>query len=228
MTERNAAPAIVLASESPRRRELLAMLGVAFSTKPAAIDESSAEPDPARRATALALAKARAVGERARDSLVLGADTIVVAPDGALLGKPPDTNSARAMLRTLRGRVHRVLTGVAVICGDRTGTDCTATSVHMRAYTHAEIERYVVRGEPFDKAGGYAIQDPEFAPAASADGCVCSVIGLSLWSTRRLLAAIGGIESHPPALDRCASCPLRDVGAVVRGGTPSAARPHKS
>ena len=218
MTEGGARLEIVLASESPRRYELLAALGVEFVAHPAAIDESSAEPDPARRATTLALAKARAVSRRTRGALALGADTIVVAPDGALLGKPPDIESARAMLRALRGQAHRVVTGVAAVQGGRIGTECASTAVRMRSYSHAEIERYVARGEPFDKAGGYAIQDPEFAPVAEAEGCLCSVIGLPLWSARRLLAAIGGVASDPPALERCSACPLRDSAPMARTG----------
>ena len=211
----SASPPLVLASASPRRRELLAELGVAFEVQPSAIDEHSREPDPARRATALALAKARAVGEQAPGTFVLGADTIVVAPEGEMLGKPADTNEARAMLGALRGRTHRVLTGVAVVLGERADTECVATAVRMRAYSDVEVSRYVVRGEPFDKAGGYGIQDPALAPAASVDGCVCSVIGLPLWSVRRLLSAVGGVEVRAPGLDRCAACPLRDASAAV-------------
>ena len=79
----------------------------------------------------------------------------------------------------------------------------------MRDYADDEIARYVARGEPLDKAGGYAIQDPELAPAASIDGCRCAVIGLPLWTLRTLLAAAAAIEAQPPALDRCAICPLR-------------------
>ncbi len=224
------APAIVLASASPRRRELLAELGVAFEVRLAAIDERSDEPDPARRATALALAKARAVDERAPGALVsralvLGADTIVVAPGGELLGKPRGAAEARAMLGALRGRTHRVLTGVVAVRGGEAAAECVATAVEMRAYGDGEVERYVARGEPFDKAGGYAIQDPELAPAARADGCVCSVIGLPLWSVRRLLAAVGGIEARPPALDRCAACPLRDAPQSVEIDAPASAGP---
>ncbi|MCY4639668.1 MAG: Maf family protein [Chloroflexi bacterium] len=217
MTKRGAAGSIVLASESPRRRDLLAALGVSFSTHPPQIDESSGEPCPGRRAVELALAKARAVDGLVPGALVLGADTIVVAPDAAPLGKPPDAESARAMLHALRGRVHRVVTGVAAIRGERSGTECVSTRVRMRSYSRAEIERYLARGEPFDKAGGYAIQDREFAPAAETEGCLCSVIGLPLWSARRLLAAIGGIASEPPALESCFSCPLRDGPAAAAG-----------
>ena len=217
MTEPRAAGAIVLASESPRRRSLLAALGVPFSARPPAIDESSAEPCPGRRAVGLALAKARAVDGLVPGALVLGADTIVVSPDGAPLGKPADAGSARAMLRALRGREHRVVTGVAAVFGGRSGTECVSTRVLMRSYSRAEIERYVARGEPFDKAGGYGIQDREFAPAAEAEGCLCSVIGLPLWSAQRLLAAVGSIAAQPPAIERCSSCPLRGGPAAAEG-----------
>ncbi len=215
MSAELAAPQLVLASESPRRRELLAELGVTFTVRPAAIDERSDEPDPVRRATALALAKASAVARRESGALVLGADTIVVAPDGELLGKPSDAATARAMLGVLRGREHRVVTGVAAVLVRGAGaatvaTEAATTVVRMRAYSDAEVARYVTRGEPFDKAGGYAIQDPELAPAASAEGCVCSVIGLPLWSARRLLAEVGELVTRAPALDRCAGCPLHD------------------
>ena len=208
-------PPIVLASESPRRRELLAALGVEFAALPPQIDESSAEADPACRALALALAKATTVAGRTPQALVLAADTIVVAPDGSLLGKPPDAAAACAMLDALRGRVHRVVTGVAAIRGRRTRTECASTTVRMRSYSPAEVERYVARGEPFDKAGGYAIQDRAFAPAAAIEGCRCGVIGLPLWSARRLLAAAGGVVTDPPAIEPCPACPLRDGPAAA-------------
>ena len=220
MRGRRDPPPLVLASESPRRRELLAALGVEFAARPPAIDESSAESDPDRRAVALALAKARTVAGGAPQALVLAADTIVVAPDGSLLGKPPDAAAAYAMLDALRGRLHRVVTGVAAVRGGRARTECASTAVRMRSYSRAEVERYVSRGEPFDKAGGYAIQDRAFAPAAGVEGCLCSVIGLPLWSARRLLAAAGGVATDPPAREPCPACPLRDSAAAAgrRGG----------
>ena len=209
------APTIVLASASPRRRELLAGLGVRFEVRPAAIDERSAEPEPARRASALALAKARAVGERARGALVpsglvLGADTIVVAPNGELLGKPADDDEAASMLHSLRGREHQVVTAVAVVAGDRSTVEHVVSRVTMRAYSDAEIAAYVAGGSPFDKAGSYAIQDRDFAPVDRLDGCECAVIGLPLWTAARLLREIATIEAQRPSYDRCADCPQRD------------------
>ena len=205
MTE--AARTIVLASGSPRRRELLAALGVPFEVDVSDVDESTDEPDPVRVATLLAERKASAVAARRPGDLVIGSDT-VVAVDGRMLGKPADTAEARAMLTTLRGRTHQVVTGVALVRDGGASVAHAATDVTMRAYSDAEIEAFIATGSPFDKAGGYAIQDPAFAPVARFAGCECAVIGLPLWTLRGLLAA-AGIEASPPALDRCATCPAR-------------------
>jgi len=199
------APPIVLASASPRRRELLAALGVTFAIDPASVDETTAERDPVRVAEGLALRKARVVTERHPGAIVVGSDT-VVALDGVLLGKPAGAEEARAMLRTLRGRAHEVVTGVAVVLDGRAAAAHARTAVTMRDYTDDEVEAFIATGSPFDKAGGYASQDPVFAPTASVEGCACSVVGLPLWTLRRLLRAMG-VEAAPPSLERCAACP---------------------
>lgn len=199
---------LILASASPRRRELLAALGLPFEIDPADIDETSAELDPVRLAEALALSKARAVAARHPGDLVIGSDT-VVALDGRLLGKPADADEARAMLDALRGRSHEVVTGVAVVAPG--GLETVAhdrTAVVMREYEAAERDEFIARGEPFDKAGGYAIQDTVFQPAAGIVGCECGVMGLPLWMLRRLLREAGA-DAGPPALDRCAGCLAR-------------------
>ncbi len=199
---------LVLASASPRRRELLAALGVPFEIDPADVDETSAERDPARLAESLALLKARAVARRRPGDIVIGSDT-VVALDGRLLGKPADAPEARAMLHALRDRAHEVVTGVAVVAPG--GIEVVAherTAVVMRAYSDAECEAFIARGEPFDKAGGYAIQDAAFRPVARIEGCECGVMGLPLWTLARLLRG-AGIGGGDPALDRCAGCPAR-------------------
>lgn len=200
---------LVLASASPRRLELLSALGLPFAVDPAGVDEASAESNPVRLAETLALAKARAVASRRPADAVLGCDT-VVALDGRLLGKPADAAEARAMLHALRGRAHEVVTGVAAVSATRDieVVGHQRTSVVMRAYTDAECEAFIARGEPFDKAGGYAIQDVEFHPVERIDGCACGVMGLPLWTARRLLAHVG-VEAAPPALDRCSGCPDR-------------------
>ena len=205
----------MLASASPRRRELLAALGVPFEVEPADIEETRAELDPVRLAEGLALEKALAVASRflavEQPSVVLGADT-VVARDESILGKPRDAEDARAMLRALRGRTHLVVTGLAVLLGERrVSTGSVTTEVWMRAYSDEEIDAYVARSlledGPYDKAGAYAIQDTTFHPVAEARGCVCSVIGLPLWPVHSALRR-AGIETAAPSLERCAICPL--------------------
>ena len=202
-------PTPVLASASPRRRELLAALGLDFVVRPSDVDESSEEPDPRRRASQLALRKARAAAAAHPRAPVIAADTIVVL-DGRVLGKPDGVAEAAAMLGALRDRRHEVVSAVAVASEGRDAVEAATTAVTMRDYDDDEIARFIARGEPFDKAGGYAVQDAEFAPAASVDGCLCAVIGLPLWTLRGLLAHVAGIETAPPALERCAACPLRE------------------
>ncbi|TAJ20954.1 MAG: septum formation protein Maf [Dehalococcoidia bacterium] len=199
---------LVLASGSPRRRELLAALALPYLVDPADIDESSAELDPVVLAEILALSKAREVARRRPDDIVIGSDT-VVALDGRLLGKPSDAAEARAMLNDLRGRAHDVVTGVAVVGpGGIEAVAHSRTVVVMRAYADDERDEFIARGEPFDKAGGYAIQDVAFHPVARIEGCECGVMGLPLWTLRRLLID-AGVQAGVPALDRCAGCPAR-------------------
>jgi septum formation protein len=187
---------VVLASSSPRRRELLARLGIPFRVEPAEIDESprrgETSPQTAER---LARSKAEAVATRLPDrpdTIVIGADTVVVL-GRHLLGKPADPNEARAMLRSLRGRSHRVITGVAIVRRS-TGTSvtrCAVTRVRLRALTDAEIDAYVASGDPFDKAGGYAIQNQSFRPVEAIRGCYSNVVGLPLCVLAEELARLG-------------------------------------
>lgn len=201
-------PRLILASASPRRSELLATLDVPFEVIPAEIDETTSERDARRVAEGLALRKARAVAELHPEAVVLGFDTIVTI-DGALLGKPQDDDDARRMLALLRGRTHQVVTGVAVITGPVAAADYVASDVTMREYRETEVEAWISSGQAADKAGSYASQDPTFAPVAQLEGCACSVIGLPLWTARRLLRLVE-VESAEPSLGRCAGCPLRD------------------
>lgn len=200
---------LILASGSARRPELLASLGLEFDILPAGVDESSEERDPERLARELALRKAVAVRASAPDAAVIGADTLVTL-DGRFFGKPADAAEAAATLRALRGRTHRVVSGVAVIAPGGGDAAAVVTHVTMRPYTDDEIDRYVATGSPLDKSGAYAIQDPVFAPVASFEGCMCSVIGLPLFTVRRLLREVAAIESDRPPYDRCQACPLRD------------------
>jgi septum formation protein len=208
---------LILASGSPRRRQLLACLGLPFRVVVPDLDEdvpSSSGLTPEQMAEALARAKAITVAQRERDGLVLAADTLVV--DGeTVLGKPRDAAEATAMLRRLRDREHRVITGLALVDAARLASSLshclTTTRVRMRDYSDAEIAAYVARGEPFDKAGAYAIQDQAFRPVASYDGCYCNVVGLPLRAVVRLLRQAGlditddSLGGLPP---ECGNCPL--------------------
>jgi nucleoside triphosphate pyrophosphatase len=174
-------PRLILASGSPRRRQLLAQAGVEFEIIESGIDERREEaesgPDFARR---MAGEKALAVAARRPGALVLGADTVVEI-DGQILGKPRDADEARTMLRMLSGRVHRVLTGFALTRGGRILEQATIVSeVKFRVLSGAEIEQYVATSEPYDKAGGYAIQGDAGEFIAAVDGSTANVMGLPI------------------------------------------------
>ncbi len=193
MTETPDRPRLILASASPRRRELLSSLGIPFEIVPADIDEWAPPrlPRPERLARRLAREKALAVSSTNPESIVLASDTIVV-DRGELLAKPVDAAEARAMLQQLRGRRHNVITGVALLPGARPiRVAHQVTHVWMRDYSDEEIERYVERGEPFDKAGGYAIQDEEFHPVERFEGCYSNVVGLPLGRVIEMLSDAG-------------------------------------
>ena len=205
------APPLVLASASPRRRELLAALGLPFEVVPSGTDESGEDGDAARLARTLALRKARAVAAGRREAAVIGADTIV-ALGARRLGKPRDAAEARAMLEALRGRAHEVVTGVAVVLGGREAARSERAAVTMRDYGDGEIARFVAGGGPFDKAGGYAVQDERFRPAAAVEGCRCAVIGLPLGLLRAMLREVAGLETAAPRLGGCEGCPRGGEG----------------
>jgi septum formation protein len=180
---------IVLASSSPRRRELLALLGLSFEVSPANIDESwrNGEP-PAAHAERLAREKSEA-GARPGVAVV-GADTIVVV-DGAILGKPADAAEARVMLRRLSGREHEVFTGVAVGYEGRMASGVERTTVRFRSLDDATIAAYVETGEPMDKAGAYGIQGVGAMLVRSISGSYTNVVGLPLSETVDLLTRAG-------------------------------------
>lgn len=190
----------ILASASPRRRELLALFGRPFEVLPADIDETNHGDVPAEEfVQALSRAKARAAAERAAGGLVIACDTIVVL-DGRILGKPASPAEAREMLMALRGRPHQVMTAVTVLdtAGGQERTACDITEVRMRPYTDAEIEEYAASGDPMDKAGAYAIQHAGFRPVEAVQGCYASVMGLPLCLLYRLLREAGE-DIEPPA-----------------------------
>ena len=200
MTDR-VARRLILASASPRRRELLRRLGVEFEVVPSDIDEILEGSPSGETVAALALGKARAVAARVTDGVVLGADTVVVI-DGVALGKPVDAEDARAMLRRLRGRGHDVITGVAVVEAGtgRAETTAVVTRVVMAEVGDDVIEAYVGTGEPLDKAGAYAIQGRGAALVGGFVGSYSNVVGLPLAATARLLRGFG-VEVSAPVED---------------------------
>lgn len=183
---------LVLASASPRRSELLRQIGVRFRCRAVHIDETP-RPDEAagEYVRRVALEKARAAQrELGHDEvLVLGADTAVVV-DGRPLGKPADAAHARAMLRQLSGRGHRVLSAVALV-GEREAVRVSDSAVWFRALSDAEIDAYWSTGEPRDKAGGYAIQGLGAVFVERLEGSYSGVMGLPLYETARLLNEFG-------------------------------------
>jgi septum formation protein len=185
-------PSLVLASASPRRQELLARLSIPFTVEPSHIPELHPPGPPAAALAAVALDKARAVARRwtAGRAVILGADTEVVL-DGRYMGKPRDATDAVRILSALGGRTHEVITGVALVEAPpgREATAAVTTRVTMAAATQEEIEAYVATGEPFDKAGGYAVQGLGAQLVAHVDGCLSNVVGLPVETTRRLLEA---------------------------------------
>ncbi|MBI4306277.1 MAG: septum formation protein Maf [Chloroflexi bacterium] len=195
-----------LASGSPRRAAILREAGFTFAVEPARDMELAPEEDaePATVAVTLAATKAAEVAGRHREDVVLGADTLVVLGD-RILGKPASPDDAAAMLRRLRARTHRVITGVAIegVLGRAAGT--RVTSVRFRRYTDEEVRQYIESGQPMDKAGAYGIQDQPFSPAESIQGCYLNVVGLPLCLTGELLEDIGAFapDSPRPGCPQC-------------------------
>lgn len=200
---------------------MLASLGVDFDVHTADIDESQRPGEsPDSLVQRLAREKVQAVAAQQLNCIVLGADTVVVL-DGQVLGKPVDAADATAMLRGLRGRDHQVLSAVYA-CDETHGLAAGALSetlVTMRAYEDAEIAAYVASGDPIDKAGAYAIQHREFAPAAAIDGCFSGVMGFPLADVAEVLRAVGVavdgeiVAACEPFSGRC--CASRKIEAPV-------------
>jgi septum formation protein len=180
---------LVLASASPRRRELLAQAGYSFEVHPTHIpEEPLPNEDPAAYVTRLAREKAEAVFNELGDpqATVLGADT-TVALDNHILGKPESPADAARMLRLLSGRTHRVLTGVALVTATSTEVAAESTAVTFLALSDEEIEAYIATGEPMDKAGAYAIQGRAARWIPRIEGCYFNVVGLPIALVSSLL-----------------------------------------
>ena len=193
---------IVLASASPRRRDQLAQMGIDAIICPSDIDESV---HPGEDAVAyvrrLSLGKAAAIDPADPTELIIAADTTVDL-NGTILGKPADADEARSMLRSLSARTHRVHTGVTVRLGARTATDVATTFVTFTPITDTALEWYIATGEPFDKAGAYAIQGSAAVFVASVKGSVSNVIGLPLTTVVALARSLGIdlVQSFDPAV----------------------------
>lgn len=196
---------LALASNSPRRRQLLALGNWAFSVNVADIDETPLAGElPKDYVLRLAQAKALAVSEKAYpENIIIGSDTTVV-DGGAMLGKPNDAQDAERMLKQLRGRTHQVYTGLAFyrVRDGKMLTELSITDVPMRNYSDEEISAYIKTGDPMDKAGAYAIQHPEFNPVKSMQGCYAGVMGLPMCHVVRALQKF----DLSPAADVPAAC----------------------
>lgn len=183
---------MILASASPRRRELLSLIFGEFRIVPSRFDERLVPPElgPPEHVTYSSLMKARDIAAQYPDALVIGADTVVVV-DSAILGKPQDPADAARMLRMLGGRAHQVYTGLAVTRGDLEASGSECTDVTFRELDDATIARYIATGEPMDKAGAYAIQGRGSVLITGISGCYFNVVGLPIYRLSRMLEAFG-------------------------------------
>jgi MAF protein len=213
---------LVLASASPRRSELLHLLGIPFEVVvPRGEEAVVSAVDAMEQASRLARAKAFSVRLQAAEAVIVAADTLVVF-DGRVLGKPEDAAAAQRVLAGLRGRQHQVVTGLAVLSPSAEApiVDAVETQVWMRHYRDEEVAAYVARGEPLDKAGSYAIQDPLFDPVERIEGCYANVMGLPLC---HLFVILEGIGLAPPAAPQRAceahtgqTCPVAEAVLALR------------
>ena len=179
---------VILASNSPRRRQLLGLTGLVFQVLPADVDEMPIDGESAPHyVQRLAASKAQAIAAQVDpETLIIAADTTVV--DGnQILGKPVDNEDAARMLQQLRGCNHQVYTAIALLRNGELLVECCGTDVPMRNYSDAEMQVYIESGDPLDKAGAYAIQHPGFHPVDNLQGCYANVVGLPLCHLVRAL-----------------------------------------
>jgi len=203
MSDRRSAPSdnpkrvrVVLASQSPRRRQLLSLIGIEHEVRPANIDESYLEGEEPR-AHAIRLARRKAAIIAVSDAVTIGSDTIVVV-DGDVLGKPRDEDEAVRMLRRLSGRSHTVITAVAVHWQETMVSDAEEVGVTFRTLSDVDIRAYIATGEPMDKAGAYGIQGYGATIVERVDGDYFAVMGLPLNRLARLLESLGLVYPFGP------------------------------
>ena len=192
MTNNNS-KTVILASNSPRRKDLLCQIGIAFRIDPADVDERVLPNElPEAYAVRVALEKARVAAARAGTGIVIAADTIVVIDD-EILGKPADARDAERMLNMLSGKMHRVITGIAVMdaATGKTLNRTSITRVWFRRLSPQEIASYIATGEPLDKAGAYGIQERGALLVEKIEGCYFNVVGLPLSLLSEMLCSFG-------------------------------------
>ncbi|MFC1821516.1 Maf family protein [Thermodesulfobacteriota bacterium] len=189
---------LILASESPRRKSLLQQIGLPFRTLPSRVDETYEMDDPAERALRLAERKAFAVQQDAADSWILGADTLVVVGE-MILGKPDDRTAAHSMIEILSGKAHTVITGFCLLnpSGKVAHLESISTRVKIKPLNEREIESYIATGEPFGKAGSYAIQGIGAFMVEGITGSYSNVVGLPVCALIKSLITSGALESFP-------------------------------
>lgn len=218
---------LLLASASPRRRQIIAQLGLPYTVGISPIDEDAMQThyqgpsDGMAQWTAMHKAKGALTLPEAANRLVIAADTTVLL-DNEVLGKPRDEQHARELLRSLHNRWHHVVTGVVVgahIDGEpRLLSASSTTPVLMRNYSDAEIDAYIATGDPLDKAGAYGIQHPDFQPTARIAGCYLNVVGLPLCTLCDLLAQFDVYprsQEVAKAMETDATCPWSERCQVI-------------
>lgn len=189
---------LILASNSPRRKRLLQQIGLPFRSLPSQVDENQAPGEPPVKAVLLAEKKAKAVYSQSKDSWILGADTMVVV-DGRILGKPRDHEDIHSMLSRLSDKEHEVITGFCVLdpSGEVAHSEAITTLVKMKRLSKGEINAYVATGEPFGKAGSYAIQGVGAFMVESISGSYTNVVGLPVCALVKSLLALGALKDFP-------------------------------
>jgi septum formation protein len=202
---------VVLASSSPRRRELLEKAGLEFSIDPSETEEKlDGSPEPEELARSISLMKARSAARRHPDSIVIAADTLGVL-NGKVLGKPADADHARLMLKQMSGKCHEVLTGFTIIDSGsgKMVSRVVRTKVYFKELSNGQIDKYVETGEPLDKAGAYAIQGLGAALVEKIDGDYFNVVGLPVLELARELEKFGIELPDASQFDRAADSPAR-------------------
>jgi len=213
---------LVLASSSPRRQNLIDALNPKFTIVDPASNESPREisETPEEYVLRLSHTKALSVANNIPNSMILGADTTVVFKN-QVLNKPEDSIEAKKMLKSLRGKIHVVITGITVLDSksNRYLSMSKSTSVTMREYDNSEIDAYIEHGNPFDKAGSYAIQDTSFKPVHKIEGCYLNVVGLPICEIPPIMSELGTTIHIKPnwiGLAQCYNCPLKSENGATK------------